>query len=364
MQPPLHHELIADLRSLRERGPTRLRDTRLPALDTAVALCGIAGEDAKGRPPAETYRPAALEELLRRAMAELGGGNLTGAAEYTFGLAPGTRDWPIGERRKSAASVYGVSVERFRKHHEQLIVKETAEAILRLCLASGATDFSPYGLRHPAVLPLGPVTLDFTPVELISGIDIVVSSENVYLEASKIFRNSLSAALRRACAEVDETGELVDDVIRRELTQWLHKRGRLGLPVAPGSVAVTEAGRLRRAGVRRVYHAAVAVPRADGNDYEFSPAAMTRAIHSIFRLAEEERSRFQPHLRSMALPLFGAGRGGLDPAQSMEWLWTAIERDIDPETVRRWDLHIITRTRRHAEAVIRHFAPPSPPAPR
>ncbi|MEU8147479.1 macro domain-containing protein [Nonomuraea sp. NPDC048901] len=361
MQPPPHDQLIADLRSLRERGLTRLRETRLNALDTAAMLCGTMGGAPEGQTSAEPYRPAAIEELVGRAVAELGGGNLTGAAEYTFGLASGTRDWPIGERRKSAAAVYGVSVERFRKHHEQLIINETAEAILRLCLAAATagTPRSPR-LQHPATLALGPVTLDFMPVELINGVDIVVSSENVYLEASKIFRNSLSAALRRACAEVNEAGEIVDDVIRRELTQWLRVNGRLGLPVAPGSVAVTEAGRMRRSGVRRVYHAAVATPCADGNQYEFSVEAMTQAVRNIFRLAEHERALFGPPLRSIALPIFGAGRGGLDPTQSLDRLWGAIEREIDADTLSRWDLHIITHAPRDAEAVIRRFGQESP----
>lgn len=361
MQPPLHDQLIADLRSLRERGLTRLRDTRLNALDTAVVLCGTLGGDPKEPAAAEPYRPAAIEELVRRAVAELGGGNLTDAAAYTFGLATGTRDWPIGERRKSAASIYRVSIERFRKHHEQLIINETAEAILRLCLAAETAGVPcPARLPQPAVLPLGPVTLDFMSVELVSGIDIIVSSENIYLEASKIFRNSLSATLRRACAEVNEAGELVDDVIRRELTQWLRANGRLGLPVAPGSVAVTDAGRLRRSGVRRVYHAAVATPCADGTRYEFSLEAITRAVRNVFRLSEYERTRFRPPLRSIALPLFGAGRGGLAATQSLAWLWTVIEREIDADTLRRWDLHIITHASRDAEAVIRYFREGSP----
>ncbi|WP_113705636.1 macro domain-containing protein [Nonomuraea lactucae] len=361
MQPPSHDQLTADLRSLREKGLTRMRDARLSALHAATVLCGTVGEDPEGQALIEPYRPAAMEELVRRAVAELGGGHLTGAAEYTFGLASGTRDWPIGERRKSAASVYGVSVERFRKHHEQLIINETAEAILRLCLAATtASTPSPAGLRRPATRALGPVILDFMPVELINGVHIVVSSENVYLEASKIFRNSLSAALRRACAEVNEAGEIVDDVIRRELTQWLRVNGRLGLPVAPGSVAVTEAGRLRRSGVQRVYHAAVATPCADGNQYEFSVEAMTQAVRNVFRLAEHERALFAPPLRSIALPLFGAGRGGLDPAQSLDRLWSAIEREIDADTLSGWELHIITHAPRDAEAVIRRFGQESP----
>ncbi|GLW61874.1 hypothetical protein Arub01_01180 [Actinomadura rubrobrunea] len=338
MQPPRHDELAADLRTLRERGLTRLRDSRLGALQAAAQLCGL---DAS----ADAYRPAAIEEVLRRAVADLGG-NLAAAAAYTFGLADGTRDWPIGERRRKAAQIYGVSTERFRKHHEQVVVDETAEAILRLCLPSRVSRHARVP-RSPAVLPLGPVTLNYMPVEMIQGVDVIVSSENIYLEASKIFRNSLSAALRRACAEYGESGELLNDVIQAELTRWKQTHGRLGLPVAPGTVAATDPGRLREAGVRRVYHAAVAVPRPDGDGYEFSPEAMSRAVHNVFRLAEREK------LRSIAFPLFGAGRGGLDPAESLRWLWSAIDRERAAAS--RWDLHLITHTPRDAEAIIEHF---------
>lgn len=357
MQPPAHDQLVADLRTLRERGLTRLRGTRLHALDAAAMLFRAGGSAAAEQVSAELYRPAAVEELLRQAIIELGGGNLAAAAEYTFGLATGTRDWPIGERRKKAALIYGVSTERFRKHHERVVVDQTAEAILRLCIGTETRPRpSPRQLpRSPAAHDLGPVTLDFMPVEMISGIDVIVSSENVYLEASKIFRNSLSAALRRACAESTEAGQLIDDVIQRELTQWLRAHGRLGLPVAPGTVAATDAGRLRQAGVRRIYHSAVAVPRAGGSEYEISPETVARAVGNVFRLAEQERSQFEPPLRSIAFPLFGAGRGGLDPAESMSWLWAAVERELNDSALRRWELHIISQRPRDAQAVIRHF---------
>ncbi len=351
--PPTHDQLLADLRNLRERGLTRLRDTRMDALDAAVALYRHNVPAPGARLPAEPYRPAAVEELLRQAIVELGGGRLAAAAEYTFGLATGTRDWTVGERRKEAASIYGVSTERFRKHHEQIVVDQTAEAVLRLCMPAAALHPAyPADLpRSPAVIRLRRVTFDFMPVEMIKGVDAIVSSENVYLEASKIFRNSLSAALRRACAETTDSGEIVDDVIQRELADWMREHGRPGLPVAPGTVAATGPGRLRTSGVRRIYHAAVAVPIGDGNEYELSPEAVARAVHNAFGLALRE----QPPLRSIALPLFGAGRGGLDAAESLSWLWSALERELDADPA--WNVHLIARSPATAQAIIGHFSP-------
>ncbi len=104
----------------------------------------------------------------------------------------------------------------------------------------------------------------------------------------------------------------------------------------------------------------MATPCADGNQYEFSVEAMTLAVRNIFRLAEHERALFGPPLRSIALPIFGAGRGGLDPAQSLDRLWGAIERETDTDSLSRWDLHIVTHAPRDAEAVLRRFGPESP----
>ncbi|WP_207945266.1 hypothetical protein, partial [Actinomadura rubrisoli] len=149
MGPPAHQDLVADLHALRRRGPTRVRGLPLAALEAIVVLCGHDTAPVGGD-LVESYRLAALEDVLRRAVGALGGGNLATAAEYVFGLAQGTRDWPIGERRKQAALVYGVSTERFRKHHERLIVEQTAEAMLRLCLRVGLqrqVDGEGHGLR-------------------------------------------------------------------------------------------------------------------------------------------------------------------------------------------------------------------------
>ncbi|WP_344904154.1 hypothetical protein [Actinomadura meridiana] len=357
MPTPTHDQLVADLRTLRERGLTRLRDIRLDALESAVALYRHDGRAPRARPPDEAYRPAAVEELLRQAVIELGGGKLSTAAGFTFGLAAGARDWTVGERRREAASIYGVSTERFRKHHEQLIVDQTAEAVLRLCMPpvsprpvspppSPQTADVPPG---PAVIHLGPITLDYMPVEMITGVDAIVSSENVYLEASKIFRNSLSAALRRACAETTGTGEIVDDVVQRGLADWMRRHGRPGLPVAPGTVATTGPGRLAASGVRRIYHAAVAVPVGDGNEYDLSPEAVARAVRGVVRLAGRER----PPVRSIALPLFGAGRGGLDAAESLSWLWAAVERELDADP--SLDVHLIARSPTTARTIIARF---------
>ena len=129
--PPNLDELISDLRALRLHGLVRLRHLQLDALGRAAALFG-----AGRRPPAALPPPALAEKLLRAAVDAIGPGNLGAAAQFTFGLAQGTRDWPAQDRRRRAAEVYGVSVERFRKFQETVLVEQVAEQILLCCVPS------------------------------------------------------------------------------------------------------------------------------------------------------------------------------------------------------------------------------------
>src|SRR5437879_1455163 len=117
-----HEALFGDLRALRERGLLRLRGLRLPALRAA----------AQGFDPAGHNGRAEVEALLRAALERLDPGNLKEAAAYTFGLAPGTRDWPSPARRRRSAELYGVTPEHFRKRQERDVIAQVAEQIQAL----------------------------------------------------------------------------------------------------------------------------------------------------------------------------------------------------------------------------------------
>jgi O-acetyl-ADP-ribose deacetylase (regulator of RNase III) len=359
---PLTHEsLVADLRTLRRHGLIRMRAMSLAALDKAAAQCGLV--ERAGRASEGEQQPAAVEQLVRDAVAGLGG-ELTAAAQYTFGLATGTRGWSIGQRRRRAAETCGVSVERFRKHQESIVIEQVAEEILKMCAARGrsATPTAPSPEaprrgRTTVSLPLRvggatrTLTLHVMPIELISGIDVVVSSENVGLEMSKFFQPTVSAALRRAGATRNVAGEIVDDVIQHELTEWLRRHGHLGGLVPAGTVVPTTAGALSAEGVRRIYHAAVAVPRPDTTDYSVAADAVAIAIRNVFRLIGKENEECDPPLASICFPLFGAGRGGVEPEISFSWIWAALDQQLRADD--QWWLHLVTHSAQQAEAVIR-----------
>ncbi|MFG7947209.1 hypothetical protein Q8723_35730, partial [Streptomyces cacaoi] len=120
------------MKAIRRVGLVRLRELELPSLARVCA----ARADPGGVPG-----PGAVERLLRAAVARTDAGTLQEAAEFSLGLAQGTRDWPPADRRRRAARLYGVSVERFRKHQELMVLGQVAEEILRL---------AEEGVREPA----------------------------------------------------------------------------------------------------------------------------------------------------------------------------------------------------------------------
>jgi O-acetyl-ADP-ribose deacetylase (regulator of RNase III) len=352
---PTLDEIVADLRVLRERGLVRLRHTDLASLSRAAARTSVLAAAGGG--------PGAIEALVRAAVDSLGGGHLGAAAAATFGLARGARDMPAPDRRRRAALVYGVSVERFRKHHERIILEQVAEEILKWCIAS-----APPGRLDDGRAELGrqialdgragdmrfPLVVHIEPVELLSGVDIVVVPENIYLELPQQFKSSVSAAVRRAAAIRSSDGHIVADVVADELQSWVRRHGRPGLPVAPGTVVATSSGDMAGHGIRRIYHAAIASPRPGTNGYDVEPTAIAQAVRNVFALARAERQRFSPALRSLGFPLLGAGRGGLHPATSFVWIWTSLEREIRDGGP--WEIHFITRCRPTADLIIAGLA--------
>lgn len=169
-----------------------------------------------------------------------------------------------------------------------------------------------------------------------------------------MFKSSVSAALRQAAAVRGADGQIIIDVIGDELRTWSSRHGRPGLPAAPGTVAATSSGELAVQGIRRIYHVAVAAPQPGSNDYDIDPTAIARGVRNVLATARAERGSFTPELSSLGFPLLGAGRGGLAPATSFAWIWSALERDIAENGP--WELHFITRRRSVADVVVSKLA--------
>ncbi|WP_406279704.1 hypothetical protein [Embleya sp. NBC_00896] len=349
---PDYASILREVREVRRVGVVRLRDVELPSLE---------GEAAALEPDSSPY--GEVERLLRLAVSRIGGGMLQEAAEYCLGLAPNTRDWQGADRRKRAAQVYQVSVERFRKHHEVMILGQVAEQVLRLADRSAGERDAPHAAsgvgHHTFEVAVGrerivSVSVHDHPVDLLRDVDVVVSPTNTYFALPEAYKSSVSASLRRAGALRGPTGELVEDLIHDELNRWTARHGAPGRAVLPGTVATTGAGALAKQGIRRIYHAAIAVPRAGTNDYDVLPADVTRACARALDALAEEHERFDPPLRSICFPLLGSGRGGLRPEDSAAAVWAAIEADLARGA--HWEIHLAVLGSAGANAVERLLA--------
>lgn len=181
------------------------------------------------------------------------------------------------------------------------------------------------------------------PVEQLRNVDIVVSSENTYLQLSQFFKPSTSGSLRWAAAERSASGQILEDVAGEHLSAWLRNHGSYGLPVQEGTVAPTPSGALRRRNIHRIYHAAIATPVSGTNSYSITPQAIPRAVHNTFDLARREREELGISLSSISFPLFGAGRGRMSAVESFELIWEATMNELadDPS----WSIHFTTRRR-------------------
>ena len=198
----------------------------------------------------------------------------------------------------------------------------------------------------PIIIRVGPrqkkvkVILHSGPVEQLTDVDIIVSSENTYFEMSQSFKASTSARLRRAAAERSPSGVIHWDLATDGLQAWMKRNHILGIRMNPGTIAPTDPGALRYRGITRIYHAAVVEPRLDTQEYYVNPNTIGEVVHNVFKTARAERDGPGLNLASICFPLLGAGRGGLSPMISFEHTWSAIEEELRDDAA--WDIHFVS----------------------
>ncbi len=226
-------------------------------------------------------------------------------------------------------------------------------------MASSESDdyHSEMTLHGPVMVDVGggsgtpiPIAVRSGPVDQISDVDIVCTSENIYMQMAMTFKPSVSGRLRRAAAKRGPAGEILEDTAAAELDDWMRENGRFGLPVEPGTVAATSSGALIKRGVQRIYHAAIGIPVLGTDRFEVNPLSVAQAVHNVFELARHERDEDGLELRSVLLPLFGAGLGGLDPAICFEWMWRALRQELRADDA--WEVHISTWTKTETETIL------------
>lgn len=192
-----------------------------------------------------------------------------------------------------------------------------------------------FGAEHTT-----PVYVHSGPIDQLRNVDIVATSENCYMQMAMTFKPSISGRLRRAAARKGPTGEIIEDVACDELNGWMRQNGRFGLPVEPGTVAPTSPGELGKSGIYRIYHAAIGSPVHGTDSFTVNPLSAADAVHNIFTLARVERITLGIPLRSVCLPLFGAGLGKLNAQVCIDRIWQALERELRTDDT--WEIHFST----------------------
>lgn len=143
----------------------------------------------------------------------------------------------------------------------------------------------------------------------VNDVDIWVNSENTDMLMDRFFGRSISATIRYEGAEKYRDGTIFRDTIAEAL------KDRLGgqIFVRPGTVVVTKAGALsgKPHNVRWIFHVA-AVQAQKGRDLYANANVSAECVQNALLQGEALNvgiRRFWKPLRSIVIPLLGAGQG-------------------------------------------------------
>ena len=158
-----------------------------------------------------------------------------------------------------------------------------------------------YNLRKVKNKSIGIVTGNLNKVKFA---DIWVNSENTNMQMAGFYDRSVSGMIRYFGARRNAAGNVVEDLIVKELTEALDG----SLSVAPGAVVWTSSGGLAKTNkVRGILHAA-AVQGQPGSGY-YQIGDIGRCVTSALDHLDERNEAEQSPFRTIIFPLLGAGQG-------------------------------------------------------
>ncbi|MGJ3240951.1 MAG: TIR domain-containing protein [Anaerolineae bacterium] len=166
----------------------------------------------------------------------------------------------------------------------------------------------------------------------ISGFDVLINTENDYLQMARFFEmNTLSALIRWRGAEFSPGKSLKRDTVQEQINAQLRQMGIHELPVGEGFVLPTFAGnegsQLRQVGFTYIFHAAtVKINRTSRQINSLNVKANPEIVQNCLDLAQEVYDRDgailyengqvmasasdKKDIESVLFPVFGAGNGG------------------------------------------------------
>jgi O-acetyl-ADP-ribose deacetylase (regulator of RNase III) len=194
-------------------------------------------------------------------------------------------------------------------------------AIQRKIETSRPTPLKP-GVAATYQLPGDPqrrIVIRTGGVQDVEGIDILVSSENTDLQLSRYYDPTMSGALRYLDAEKDAVGNVIGDAFRDNLSKVMQNL-KISPPAMPGAVIPVPTTGLQEKGVQFVFHVAAVrgVVNSGYHPVEQLDLCVKNAFLQFAKLAKGH------DIKSMLLPLFGAGSAKLDPLQAAQKILPAV----------------------------------------
>ena len=183
-------------------------------------------------------------------------------------------------------------------------------------------------------------------VKDVRNVDVLVSSENTFLQPARFFERSISGMLRYLDAEKDRGGRIRRDAYMTSLAAVIAKE-ELQLPVLPGAVLSMPATGLRQQGVKYVFHAATVEGLVEAG-YRASPDSVPDAVRNSFQ--EFTKLAANEPLSSILFPLFAAGGGRMAEDLAADLLVHAVDAGLREFPMVK-EVHLLAYVESHRAAL-------------
>lgn len=184
--------------------------------------------------------------------------------------------------------------------------------------------YSPHPLStHPCK-----VNITAGNITQIKNVDVIVNSENVYMQMERVFaEKGVSKHIRVDGARI-RGFNIEDDTIQNEINEFIKKHYHGITPVPQGSVIYTRAGgddsKLRQRGIRYIFHVAIQNATLDAPYPITSDKTVRDSIENCFSRVDELQD-----IQSIIFPIIGSGNAGLDFTVSAKAILETIKEYLE-----------------------------------
>ncbi|MCU0463629.1 MAG: TIR domain-containing protein [Anaerolineae bacterium] len=188
-----------------------------------------------------------------------------------------------------------------------------------------------------------------------SNVDVIVNSENIYMQMQRIFAaDSVSKSIRINGSHISGN-DIMEDSIQLELNEKI-KAQYSKIPVPLGTVLVTssghEQGELKQRGIKYVFH--VAIVAADFNE-QFAVKDVKIVKRSV-RNCLNETQNYVADISSIAFPVLATGNAGLNYEDSAKTMLSAFKDFLkDRPNTALTDIHLTAYTKGQLDILSKIF---------